>query len=380
MLDCDDRLSDLWLQGEVSGCSQTASGHLFFNLKDASGQLACVLFSKAAARQVELPQNGSSYIMHGRVDVYEATGKLQFYVNEVQPAGVGRLHLEFEALKARLESEGLFAIERKRPLPAQPGVIGIVTSPTAAAYQDILNVLGRRYPLARVILSPTQVQGSSAPPQIVQALELLNQQAQADVIIMARGGGSLEDLWAFNDERVARAVFASHIPVVTGVGHEVDFTIVDYVSDLRAPTPSAAAELVTPNIEQLREDLRTANDRLYTLFQDKLDEKRSHLDDTGSRLERVSPLNIVEGTRRNLNDLRERCAWHLRHRFELEHTRIDSLTARLQVLNPQQILERGYALVTHDEDDSVVSELVRVESGQELLIRIKDGTFKVRVI
>lgn len=379
-LDCDEHLSDLWMQGEVSGCSRTAGGHYFFTLKDGTGQLPCVLFRASAMRQMHLPKDGSNFIMHGRMDVYESNGKLQFYVDQIQPDGVGRLHLEFEALKQRLEAEGLFAAERKRPLPARPKIIGIVTSPTAAAFQDILNVLGRRYPLAQLILSPTQVQGDAAPPQIVRAIAALNQLTEIDVIIVARGGGSLEDLWAFNDERVARAVFASRIPVVTGVGHEIDYTIVDYVADLRAPTPSAAAELVAPHLDELREEVRNLADRVYIALQNKLDEDRNELDSVNRRLILSSPVARIAAIRRRLQEVKERNSMHLHHSLELRQARVSALSSRLKVLNPNQILERGYAIVSRTADGRVITNTQEIAPGEALQVRVKDGTFGVKAV
>ncbi|MDB5079033.1 MAG: exodeoxyribonuclease large subunit [Chloroflexi bacterium] len=379
-LDCDEHLSDLWMQGEVSGCSRTASGHYFFSLKDGTGQMSCVLFKPAAMRQAHLPRDGSNYIMHGRMDVYETNGRLQFYVDQIQPDGVGRLHLEFEALKQRLEAEGLFAVERKRPLPVRPRTIGIVTSPTAAAFQDILNVLGRRYPLAHLILSPTQVQGEAAPPQIVRALAALNQLAEVEVIIVARGGGSLEDLWAFNDERVARAIFASRIPVVTGVGHEVDYTIVDFVSDLRAPTPSAAAELVAPHLDELRDEVHSLADRVYIALQNKLDEERSGLESINRRLILSSPAARIAAIRRRMEELKERNSMHLNHSLELRQARVSSLASRLKVLNPNQILERGYAIVSREADGRVITDAGEIIAGETLQVRVKNGTFGVKTV
>jgi exodeoxyribonuclease VII large subunit len=378
-LDCDEHLSDLWMQGEVSGCSPTSSGHYFFTLKDGTGQMSCVLFRQSAIRQAHLPRNGTNYIMHGRLDVYEANGKLQFYVDQIQPAGVGRLHLEFEALKRRLEAEGLFAPERKRPLPARPKTIGIVTSPTAAAFQDILNVLGRRFPLAHLILSPTQVQGDTAPPQIVRAIAALNELENIDVIIVARGGGSLEDLWAFNDERVARAVFASRIPVVTGVGHEIDYTIVDYVADLRAPTPSAAAELVAPHLDELREEVRGLADRVYVALQNKLDEQKDALESVNRRLLLSSPVARIAAIRRRLSEVKERNRMYLDHSLELRQARVSALSSRLKVLNPNQILERGYSIVTRAQDGQVITDAGQVVAGENLQVRVKNGSFEARV-
>lgn len=374
-IECDDRLTDLWLEGEVSNCKRNPSGHYFFDLKDGTGRMACALFKGTALRQTHLPRDGSNFVMHGRIDVYEQQGKLQFYVDMVQPAGLGRLHLEYEALKQRLAEEGLFAPERKRPLPARPQAIGIVTSPGAAAYQDMLNVLGRRYPLAHLVLSPTLVQGDGAPPQIVMAIQALNRRSDIDVIIVARGGGSIEDLWAFNDERVARAVFASRVPVVTGVGHEVDFTIVDFVADLRAPTPSAAAELVSPDLIEMQSEVAEATDRLYIALQNSLDEHRSNLLEIERRLRLVSPTSRLSAYRQRLSDLAERRELNLRHSLELNRSRVNALSSRLKVMNPQQILERGYAIVSRDSDGSVISGVGQAKVGELLQVRVKDGTF-----
>ena len=256
LLDGDYALQDLWVEGEVSNFKVTASGHAYFTLKDSEASLRCVMWRSDVRRQDMLPQDGQSVLAHGRVSVYEVAGAYQLYVDHLQPVGLGRLYLEFEALKQRLAEEGLFDPAQKRPLPPFPQRVGVVTSPTAAALRDILNVLARRYPLVQVVLSPTLVQGDQAPPQIVTAIQALNDLANIDLIIVARGGGSLEELWAFNDERVARAIAASRVPVISGVGHEVDFTIADFAADVRAPTPSAAAELAVP--EGVRDDHHAA--------------------------------------------------------------------------------------------------------------------------
>src|SRR5512136_2978956 len=251
MFEVDYRLQDVWVEGEVSVVSRPSSGHIYFTLKDAAAQIACVMWKSAAPTFGALLVHGGQILAHGKVSVYEPRGSYQLYVDRVQPQGLGDLHAQFELLKARLEAEGLFAPERKRPLPEFPHRIGLVTSPTGAVIRDICNVLARRWPLVEVVLAPTQVQGEDAPPQIVAALDALYRRDDlahiVDVIIVARGGGSLEDLWAFNDERVARKIAESPVPVVSGVGHETDFTIADFVADVRAPTPSAAAELITPD-------------------------------------------------------------------------------------------------------------------------------------
>lgn len=377
ILEINEVTNDVWLSGEVSGCRRYGSGHTYFTLKDEGGQVRCVLFRGDAVRQKVQPADGGSFVMHGHFSIYEERGDLQFYVDLVQPSGVGKLHLEFEALKQRLEDEGLFAPERKRPLPPRPKVIGVVCSPQAAAFQDILKVLGRRYPLAEVVLSPTLVQGDSAPPQIVAAIQALNQRDDIDVMIVARGGGSIEELWAFNDERVARAIFASRIPVITGVGHEIDYTIVDFVSDVRAPTPSAAAEIISPDLSDLRAEVAYLRENLLNSLQNELDEKKANLQDHKRRLQYASPSNRLASLRQNINQMQKQSALHLQHQIALHKSEIRSLQARLHTLNPYQILERGYAIVTNS-DGQVIQSASAVHSSETLSVQVADGQFKVR--
>src|SRR5712692_6923364 len=271
VLETDDILQDIWVQGEISGCKTYSSGHCYFTLKDAEAQLACVFFKQARLRSSAPDlRDGMAIAANGRISLYERDGKLQLYVEYVEPLGDGALFLRFEQLKARLEAEGLFDAERKRPLPPQPAVIGIVTSPQAAALRDMLRVLQTRYPLARVILSPTLVQGAEAPAAIAAALDLLNEHGEADVIILGRGGGSLEELWAFNEEIVARAIARSRIPIVSGIGHEVDFTIADFVADHRASTPTAAATAAVPNIADWHADILSMQRTLTECIQNRL--------------------------------------------------------------------------------------------------------------
>ena len=252
LLESDHNLNDLWVKGEVSNFSRPRSGHLYFTLKDEKASLRCVMWRNSAQRQAYLPSDGDLVEVHGSVSVYEVAGQYQLYADTIKPLGEGALFQEFLRLKAKLEAEGLFDEERKRPIPIWPSRIGIVTSPTGAALRDMVDTLRRRYPLVEVILAPSAVQGREAPPEIVAGLQNLNRTAAPDVILLARGGGSIEDLWAFNDENVARAITASNAPVITGIGHQTDFTIADFVADLRAPTPTAAAELATPNRDDMQ--------------------------------------------------------------------------------------------------------------------------------
>jgi exodeoxyribonuclease VII large subunit len=303
-------------------------------------------------------------------------------VDRFQPAGMGNLYLEFERLKARLEAEGLFAPERKRPLPRFPRRIGVVTSPAAAALRDILNVLSRRYRLAELLLAPTLVQGEDAPPQIVAAIRALNERADVvgvDVIIVARGGGSLEDLWAFNDERVARAVAASRVPIICGVGHETDFSLADFAADVRAPTPSAAAELVAPGQADLRAQVAGLTGALVAALHTAIDGRRWRLTEQAQALKHLSPALQLVQARQRADDLLGGAQVALRHDLTLRRERLGGLIGRLAGVSPLGTLERGYAIVRHRDTEAVVCSVAQVAPGDTLDIRVVDGTFKAEV-
>jgi exodeoxyribonuclease VII large subunit len=379
VLENDVRLQNLWVAGEVSNVSRPSSGHLYFTLKDRSASLRAVMWKNNVARQDFLPREGDAIEAHGGIGVYEVNGVYQLYVDLIRPSGEGVLYQEFLRLKARLEAEGLFTLERKRIIPRWPGHIGIVTSPTAAALRDMLNTLRRRYPLARVTLAPTQVQGAEAPAQIVAALEEINQVAHPDVILLARGGGSIEDLWAFNDERVARAIVASLAPVISGVGHETDFTIADFAADLRAPTPTAAAELATPDQQDLRAALYETTQRLERAASACLADPRLRLHDLQSRLLLNSPRGRLRTDRQRLDDFTRRAGTAILHRLQLQKAALNSLEQRLAALNPQAVLERGYALVL-DRAGQMVHTVEDVHPGDELRVHVSDGKFDVSVL
>jgi exodeoxyribonuclease VII large subunit len=372
----DLTLKDLWLEGEISNWRQAASGHVYFTLKDPEASIRCVMWRSAVPRLSYLPAgDGDAVLAHGHVSVYELSGQYQFYVDDLEPVGLGALHAQFEQLKASLTEEGLFDEERKRPLPVFPCRIGLVTSPIGAALRDILNVLRRRYPLAEVVLSPTQVQGEEAPPQIVRALQALGTVEGVDVIIMARGGGSLEDLWAFNDERVARAVATSPIPVVCGVGHETDFTIADFVADLRAPTPSAAAELVTPDRDELSRHLRALGAQLGAVAREAIARRRHRLAGEARALQRLSPQAQIDRRRQRLDDLSHTAQTTIAHWLALRRERLNGLSLRLSALNPEATLARGYAAVRRTDDGRVVSRVGQVAPGDRLSVQVSDGEF-----
>jgi exodeoxyribonuclease VII large subunit len=379
IVESNDNLQDVRVTGEVSNMRRAASGHWYFTLKDSNAQLKCVMWRSSAERQTFIPDDGDAIETHGRIGVYDAQGVYQLYADSVRPVGMGDLYQQFEALKAKLDAEGLFDPARKRPLPAFPKQIGVVTSPEAAAFQDIQNVLRRRFPLVEIILSPSLVQGADAPPQIVKALDRLNQHTDVDLILLIRGGGSIEDLWAFNDERVARAVVASRIPIVTGVGHEIDFTIVDFVSDLRAPTPSAAAEIVTPNVDDLRFNLRNIDDTLVTVMDDRLFTLRGNIDSARRTLGHISPESRIRNLRQRVDDWNTRLINRQQTRLGLLRERLASKTAALNAANPRSILARGYAIVSRSEDGERLSTAAGTKPGVGITIQFQDGELKARV-
>ena len=375
LFDVDFLLQDVWVEGEISNYSQSSAGHVYFTLKDAQAQLRCVLWRSQVARLPYRPSNGNAVLVHGRTSVYEAQGSYQLYVDQIRPLGTGALFLQFEALKEKLENEGLFAAERKRTLPPFPRRLGIVTSPRGAALHDILQILQRRFPLVEVILAPTQVQGEEAPPQIVAAIEALNAHTDVDAIIVARGGGSLEELWAFNDERVARAIFASRVPVISGVGHETDFTIADFVADVRAPTPSAAAEIAVPDQTVLRDQTGQWRDALVQAERQILADLHSKTEHTAGLLRRFSPQAMLDRRRQDLDNRRERIATQQKHRLALWRQRLSGMNLRLQALSPQATLERGYAIVSLRSNGAVVTRTGQVQSGDGIDVRVSDGHF-----
>ncbi|MGQ9905132.1 MAG: exodeoxyribonuclease VII large subunit, partial [Anaerolineae bacterium] len=379
LLEEDEELADVRVAGEISNLSRPASGHVYFTLKDAGAQIRCVMWRSAVLRLRRLPVNGDAVVARGHISVYERDGQYQLYVDSLAASGLGDLYQEFERLKAKLEAEGLFDAARKRPLPAFPSVLGVVTSPTGAAFQDILNVLRRRFPLIEVVLAPTLVQGDEAPPQIARAIELLNDPAlRCDVILVARGGGSLEELWAFNDERVVRAIAGSRVPVVSGVGHEVDFTLADFAADVRAPTPSAAAEIITPDIVELRQSVDALSAALDETMQNRIDAARADLETLRRALRMLSPLGQLTRWRERVAELRLRFDAALAGRLGLWRAQLDGLRGRLEAVSPQATLARGYAIVQRDRDGAVVRSVNDVAAGDALTVRVADGAFGAR--
>ncbi|MBC8333093.1 MAG: exodeoxyribonuclease VII large subunit [Anaerolineae bacterium] len=378
LFESDHNLGDLWVQGELSNVSRPRSGHLYFTLKDERATLRGVMWRSSVQRLGFTPNDGDAVEVHGSINIYEAGGQVQLYADTIKPLGTGALYQEFSRLKAKLEAEGLFAEERKRPLPRWPRRIGIVTSPTGAALRDMLNTLRRRYPLVEVVIAPSPVQGQEAPLKLAAGLLQINRVAKPDVILLARGGGSIEDLWAFNDERVAYAIAASAAPVITGVGHETDFTIADFVADLRAPTPTAAAELATPSREDLLPALAEIGQRFANYASIQINERRWQIGDLGHRLQRVSPLARIRSDRQRLDEIGQRAATLLRHRLQMQYSQFQANAQRLDDLNPHTVLGRGYAIVSH-ADGRTIRSAARVQPGDALNVRVSDGDFDVKV-
>ena len=375
IIETDYRMGDLWLAGEVSNLSQPSSGHLYFSIRDAEAAVRCVMWKQDVARMPRLPQDGEAIETHGKISVYEAGGQYQLYVDELRFAGEGELYQEFLLLKERLEAEGLFAAERKRTLPRWPRRIGIVTSPTGAALRDVLNVLRRRYPLVEATVSPTPVQGEAAPDRIVKAIQAINKESKPDVVLLVRGGGSVEDLWAFNDERVVRAVAASKAPLVTGIGHETDVLLADFAADLRAPTPSAAAEIATPDSEELKLEVRELQIGLSRAWSDHQRRLRTALQVQRTALELVSPRARVDSARQRVDELLHRATTAIRHEISLQKAAVGGLIQTLQAVGPDTVLARGYAVVRKTVDGSVVQSVKQVSTGDELQVRVSDGEF-----
>ncbi|MDX1443154.1 MAG: exodeoxyribonuclease VII large subunit [Gammaproteobacteria bacterium] len=414
----------LWVEGEISNLAQPRSGHLYFSLKDADSQIGCAMFRNRNQLLRFRPENGQQVLVRARITVYEPRGQYQLLVESMEPAGEGALRAAFDRLKAKLEAEGLFAPERKRALPVAPQRIGIITSPSGAAIRDILTTLERRFPLAEVVVYPTAVQGNDAPRQIIHALDAANRRAECDVLIVGRGGGSLEDLMAFNDEGVARALAASEIPTISGVGHETDFTIADFVADLRAPTPTGAAERVAPDIRDWLRTLATLRDGLTAAAQRQLARRNERLQWVRRRLQQQHPgqqlrqqaqrldeleARLQRGMETGLRDRRQALArlraefreHHPGHRIarQLDHVndmgdrlarrtqeqlrhrgqRLQELSRALNAVSPLATLGRGYAILGDAQTDHVITHIEQATPGQRITARLQDGQLEATV-
>jgi len=376
LLDGDPQLADVWVEGEISVPSFPPSGHCFFTLKDAASQVRAVMFREELARAMVLPEHGMAVVCHGRVRAYEPQGVYQLYVESLTPAGAGDLHARYEQLRKRLAAEGLFDADRKRPLPRWPRRIGVVTSPVGAVWQDIRNVVRRRYPLVELVMAPAAVQGEAAAPAIATALQRLYRQPGLDLVIVARGGGSLEDLWAFNDERVVRTIVAAPVPVIAGIGHESDVTLADFAADVRAATPSAAAELAVPDGTQLPAILARLRDRASTALLARLAASTRLLASEERALAGNAP-NLA-AARQKAGDLLDRAHRALASRTERERAMLGGLKAGLRALGPAATLARGYA-VARLEDGTVVRDPSQATIGGPVEVIVERGALVARV-
>lgn len=413
----DPHLQDLWIKGEISNFTYHSRGHMYFTLKDEQARIQAVMFAGHNRQLTFKPENGMTVLVRGEISVYEPSGTYQVYVKEMQPDGVGALYLAYEQLKKKLEQEGLFAKEHKKPIPKFPQHIGVVTSPTGAAIRDILTTIRRRYPLAKVILFPTLVQGEQAPLSIIQSIQKANDIGYIDVLIVGRGGGSIEELWAFNEEIVARAIFASRVPIISAVGHETDYTIADFVADLRAPTPTGAAELAVPHVADLLSRVSDQQARLIRATKERLNAEQKRLQSLRSsyafrypkRLyeQKEQQLDIlVDRLQRQMNDMLKQkehklqqlqltlFAHHPQSRIEkaadcirtLQQTIVRNMNdvmkqkkwslvttmTKLDALSPLKIMERGYSLA-YDEQETLIKTVKQLQTGDRVQIRFQDG-------
>lgn len=378
LLENDFILNSLLVQGEISNFKAHSSGHWYFTLKDAQGAISCVIFRQDAMQIPFLPENGRKVILYGHVSLYEKTGQYQLYGEFLEPIGMGALQLAFEQMKEKLAAEGLFDADFKREIPEHVGCIAVITSPTGAAVRDMIQIAKRRDPRVKIAVFPTLVQGETAAADIVKSLKLANAWGKADVIILGRGGGSMEDLWAFNEEIVARAIFASEVPVISAVGHETDFTIADFVADLRAPTPSAAAELATEPLDHVKANFEELLHRLDRDLQAVLTDAKRRLDFLKERPVLKRPL---EGIRRTQIYLEEKERLLLREtlrRLEKEKRALAAAEAGLQAVSPFSIMQRGYAMLM-DEKGKPVTTAEAAAVGQAVQVRLKDGILQAEV-
>lgn len=373
LIDYDGNLNNIYVSGEISNfTNHYRTGHFYFTLKDDNTAIKAVMFSQNARLIRFEPYNGLKVLVRARVSVFERDGVYQLYVTDMQPDGLGQLNLAYEQLKERLEKEGLFSQEYKKPIPEMPKRIAVITSPTGAAIQDIINVISRRYSCCELIIVPVQVQGENSAPQIVRALKKVNELNAADVIILGRGGGSIEDLWSFNEEAVARAVFASEIPVISAVGHETDFTISDFVADMRAPTPSAAAELATPDIRAVYNSVHGYSAAMESILNDKLISCRSALENLTYQLNLFSPENRLKSESEKLSMLNDSLNMIMKHRLEICKGCLSVSAEKLDALSPLKTLLRGFTL-TFDEAGNHIGSAKKITNGQRLRIKFKDG-------
>ena len=372
--DADENLANIFISGEISNfTNHYRTGHLYFTLKDDSAAVRAVMFNSSAKRLKFMPEDGMKVIARGRVSVYEASGQYQLYVDDMQPDGVGALNLAYEQLKEKLQKEGLFSELHKKPLPPYPEKVGVITSPTGAAVRDIINVLGRRFPYAEIVFCPVLVQGDGAHLQLTDAVNMFNSERAADVIIIGRGGGSIEDLWEFNDEGLARAVYNSEIPVISAVGHETDFTICDFVADMRAPTPSVAAELAVPNANELQYALSALKNRIFLNVSSGIADRRSRLEYLMSKGALKSPDEMLSNRSQRLDTAFSKMLSSYENRIGGKKVEFISAATALSKLDPMSVLMRGFAFVSDKSGKNVYSSQA-LAKGDEINVRFHDGS------
>lgn len=378
LIDTNELLSDICVKGEISNFTNHRTGHYYFSLKDAGGLIRAVMFRGQAQKLKFIPEDGMKVIIRGRISAFVRDGQYQIYAEDIQPDGVGSLYIAFEQLKRRLDAEGIFDPARKKRLPKLPRRVGIVTSPTGAAIRDMINIFGRRFPYTELVLYPALVQGPGAAVQIADGVRYFNRERSVDVIIVGRGGGSMEDLWAFNDEALARCVASSDIPVISAVGHETDFTICDFAADLRAPTPSAAAELAVPETEDIKRRLENINIRNRNTIGGRIEIYKGRLD----RLSRAgvlsSPERLLDGRRMNVLYCSEKLQRRANDICNEEKIKLARTVSKLEALNPLGIISRGYSAVT-DSEGGVVRSVSQLSKGQSIRVRFADGDARATV-
>lgn len=363
----------VWVQGEISNFTHHSSGHMYFSVKDEGAQISCVIWRSRNSNLFFTPRDGMKVTLNARVTVFEKRGSYQLDVYQLLPAGAGELQLAFEQLKQRLRDEGLFSEEHKQPIPLYPERVGIVTSPTGAAIQDMISILHRRFPAIEIILHPVRVQGEGAALEIARAIEAFNEYGEVDVLIVGRGGGSLEDLWAFNEERVARAVFNCRIPVVSAVGHEVDFTICDFTADLRAPTPSAAAELVVRDRQELKMLLQTTLESMTTAILDRTSYYRERLKTIEGCYAFHQPLDLLRQSSQRLDEIMRHLKNLIHHKMQLDNERLNGLGRRLSLLEHRNVLRRGYSICYRGSDGKIIRNASELQKRDPIDVEFYEG-------
>lgn len=373
LLESAPTLNDVYVKGEISNFkNHISSGHFYFSLKDKDSQIKAVMFRSIASKMKFVPENGMMVVAHGRVASYVRDGQYQIYADSMEPDGVGALYVAFEQLKQRLAAQGVFAPEKKKPLPKIPQTIGVITSPTGAAVRDIINIATRRFPFAKIVVYPALVQGENAASSLISGIRYFNDTGSADVIIIGRGGGSIEDLWAFNDENLAKTVCASEIPVISAVGHETDFTICDFAADLRAPTPSAAAELAVPDTAELKHKINNIISRESAVLLQMLSAKRETLARYEKSRYLSSPGHMIDDRRMALVLSSERLMTSAAHVNEIKKHALSALSGKLEALSPLAVLSRGYGVVS-SEEGKVIKEIADVSVGDKITVKVRDG-------